>query len=152
MPAAADPTTGELLMFVSAYMQKLLRLEARKQRIRWNALMVLNDLDLLGPCSQRTLADIEQIRAPTLTVLARQMEARGWLRRSSGAGDARVSIVTITEKGRAEVRRTNERLRERVDEELRRIPFAEQDTLGRSLLPLVRALMRALRDQPPSHT
>lgn len=147
-----DPTASELLMFVSAYIQKLLRLEARDEGIRWSALMVLNDLDLLGPCTQRTLADIEQIRAPTFTVLAQQMEAQGWIRRSPGKGDGRVSIVAITEKGREEVLRANERLRNRVDEELRRIPSEEQDALGCSLLPLARALMRALHNGPPDPT
>jgi DNA-binding MarR family transcriptional regulator len=139
-------------MFVSGYLQRVLRSEARQHRIRWNALMVLNDLNILGPCTQRTLADIEQIRAPTLTVLAQQMEARGWIRRTQSEGDARVSLVSITEKGRTELRKANDRLRRRVDEELRLISADMKDQLGRSLLPLASVLMRGLRSGPVTNS
>jgi DNA-binding MarR family transcriptional regulator len=142
MPAA--PTTSELLMFVSGYLQKLLQRDARAQKIRWNALMVLNDLHLLGPTSQRTLAEIEQIQAPTLTVLVKQMEARGWIRRTQSDADARVSLVSLTAKGLAQLRASNDRLRKRVEQELECIPAARREDLRRSLLPLARELMRSL--------
>src|SRR5690242_3594881 len=115
----AQPTPSELLMFVSACIHKLLRAEARQRRLRWNALMVLNDLNLLGPCTHRALADLEQIRAPTLTVLVKQMETRGWVSRTPSESDARVSLVCITDKGRAELQRANAHLQQRVDQELR---------------------------------
>jgi DNA-binding MarR family transcriptional regulator len=103
--------------------------------------MVLKDLDLFGPCTQRMLANIEQIRAPTLTVLLKQMEKRGWVRRASFAGDARVSLVTITSKGRAELKRAGRLLRLRMNEELQLVPAHVKEDVSRSLAPLVGALM-----------
>ena len=135
-------------MFVSASIHKMLRVEARQRRMRWNALMVLNDLNLLGPCTHRALAEIEQIRAPTLTVLVQQMEARGWVSRTQSETDARVSLVCITDKGRAEMQRSNAHLQSRVDEELKSLSAGMQAALGRGLLPLARELMRGLHQHP----
>ncbi len=131
-------------MFVSGYLQKVLRQDARAQKIRWNALMVLNNLHLLGPTSQRTLAEIEQIRAPTLTVLIKQMEANGWVQRVQSDVDARVSLVSVTNKGLARLRASNERLRKRIDAELESLTTTERDDLRRSLLTLASTLMRRL--------
>jgi DNA-binding MarR family transcriptional regulator len=138
-------------MFVSGYFQRVLRFEARQQKMRWNALMVLNDLDLLGTCTQQALGDIEQIRAPTVTVLVRQMEERGWVRRTQSAVDARASLVSITTQGRAELRKANERLRRRVDKELQCIDEETQHIVGRCLMPLARELMRGLQQRSTSN-
>jgi DNA-binding MarR family transcriptional regulator len=140
-PKLSELEAGELLMFVSGYVYRLLRYEARQQGIRWNALMVLKDLDLFGPCTQRMLANLEQIQAPTLTVLVQRMEKRGWVRRASFAGDARVSLVTITGKGRSELRRAGRLLRIRMNEELQLVPAQVKADVSRSLAPLVAALM-----------
>ena len=88
------------LMFVSGYVHRLLRMEARKLNLRWTALMVLKNLQLLGPSSQRTLADIEQVSAPTMSILLQQMEEQGWVARETGKDDARFSRVSLTAAGR----------------------------------------------------
>ena len=62
-------------------LQRLLRFGVRHEKIGWTALMILKDLDFLGPSSQRELAEIEQVRAPTMTVLINQMERKGWVQR-----------------------------------------------------------------------
>jgi DNA-binding MarR family transcriptional regulator len=134
-------SASELLMFVSGYIYRILRYEAQQQGIRWNALMVLKDLDLFGACTHRTLANIEQIRAPTLTVLVQQMDKKGWVRRTAFEGDARVSLVHITAKGRSELKRAGRLLRLRMDEELQLVPDSVRRDLERSLAPLTSALM-----------
>ena len=48
-------------MFVSGYVYRLLCAKARTLGIRWSGLMVLVDLDLLGPTRQRALVEIEQV-------------------------------------------------------------------------------------------
>src|ERR1700749_4547767 len=103
----AGPTTSELLMFISGYMQRVLRSEARKRGIRWNALMVLNDLSIRGPCTATELSQIEQLRAPTVTVLVRQMHTRGWILKTPSTSDARSSVISITATGVEELRRAN---------------------------------------------
>jgi DNA-binding MarR family transcriptional regulator len=141
LQASPALSASELLMFVSGYIYRILRYEARQQGLRWNALMVLKDLDLFGACTHRTLASIEQIRAPTLTVLIQQMEKKGWVRRTAFEGDARVSLVHITAKGRGELKRAGRLLRLRMDEELQLVPDSVRRDLERSLAPVTNAFM-----------
>ena len=63
---------SEQLMFVSGYVYRLLCAKARTLGIRWSGLMVLVDLDLLGPTRQRALVEIEQVRGSTMTVLLQE--------------------------------------------------------------------------------
>lgn len=120
MPKQTNPS--ELLMFISGYVHRLLHHEARRLGIRWMALMVLKDLDLLGPSSQQTLADIEQVRKPTMTVLLQQMEEQGWIRRNVDADDARLNVVKMTPKGARELQTTARHLRKRLDAALEGLP------------------------------
>ena len=63
------------LSFVSGYLYRIVRYAARDLGIRWTALMVLKDLSLLGPSTQRTLADVEQVTEPTMTVLLAELDS-----------------------------------------------------------------------------
>ena len=128
-------------MFVSGYVYRLLRAKARELRVRWSALMVLVDLDLLGPTDQRTLVAIEQVRGSTMTVLLQDLERRGWIERVVHERDARVTRVAITADGRRELRRAGRKLRERLDEELNGVPEQVLCAVAAALGPLSRALM-----------
>ena len=105
-------------MFVSGYVYRLLRAKARGLGIRWSGLMVLVDLDLLGPTEQRTLVEIEKVRGATMTVLLQDLEARGWVEREAHEVDARVTRVMITASGRTELRRAGRLLRDHLNAEL----------------------------------
>lgn len=141
-PKSTESGASELLMFVSGFVYRLLRHEARRQGLPWTALMVLKDLDLLGPSSQRKLAEIEQVRAPTMTVLLQQMEKRGWVRRGVDRSDARISMVSITRRGQAQLRAAGRVLQRRLDQELRHIPESVLGELKDGLTPLAAALTR----------
>jgi DNA-binding MarR family transcriptional regulator len=143
LPDEPKPTEGDasdLLMHVSGFVYRMLRHEARRQRVPWTALMVLKDLDLLGPSSQRRLAEIEQVRAPTMTVVIQQMERRGWVQREADRGDARVSVVSITRKGQLQLRTAGQLLRLRLDQELSHIPDGVLNQLKDGLSPLAAVL------------
>ena len=99
-PVSRDDIASEQLMFVSGYVYRLVRAKARQLGFRWSALMVLADLDLLGPTEQRRLVAIEQVRGSTMTVLLQDLEKRGWLERVDHDADARVTLVSITASGR----------------------------------------------------
>ena len=129
-------------MFVSGYVYRLLCAKAREHGIRWSALMVLVDLDLLGPTRQRTLVEIEQVRGSTMTVLLQDLEDRGWVDRVIDEGDARVTLVTITAAGRAELRRAGRILRKRLNEELDGVPAETLRDVATTLGLLSSALMR----------
>ena len=136
--------TAHHLMFISGYVHRLLRYEARNLGMRWTALMVLKDLQLLGPVSQRVLADIEQVSAPTMTVLIRQMESRGWVRQKDDANDARVSQVTLTPAGKKELKRSGGLLRQRLENELSDVPARVLARLQEDLGVLSATIMKRI--------
>ncbi len=116
---------------------KIVRYEARDLGIRWTALMVLKDLSLLGPVTQRTLADVEQVTEPTMTVLLRDMQKRGWITRSRDPSNARTKRVAITAKGTRELKEAGRVLRERLATELGALAPSELDAIDAALKPLV---------------
>jgi DNA-binding MarR family transcriptional regulator len=129
-------------MFVSGYVYRLLRAKARGLGIRWSGLMVLVDLDLLGPTEQRTLIEIEKVRGSTMTVLLQDLERRGWVDREAHEGDARVTRVIITASGRTELRRAGRLLRDHLNAELSGLPQKVLRDVAASLRPLSSALMQ----------
>ena len=133
---------SEQLMFVSGYVYRLLRARARELGIRWSGLMVLVDLDLLGPTDQRTLVEIERMRGSTMTVLLQDLEERGWVAREAHVGDARVTRVRITASGRTELRRAGRLLRDHLNAELSGMPNKVLRNVAASLKPLSSALMQ----------
>ncbi len=133
---------SEQLMFVSGYVYRLLRAKARRLGIRWSGLMVLIDLDLLGPTEQRTLVEIEKVRGSTMTVLLQDLEGRGWVEREAHEVDARVTRVMITASGRAELRRAGRLLRDHLNAELNWMPKRVLHDVAVSLKPLSSALMQ----------
>jgi DNA-binding MarR family transcriptional regulator len=133
-------------MFVSGYVYRLLRAKARGLGIRWSGLMVLVDLDLLGPTDQRSLVEIEKVRGSTMTVLLQDLEGRGWVEREAHEVDARVTRVTITASGRTELRRAGRLLRDHLDAELSGMPRSVLRDVAASLKPLSSALMQKTAD------
>ena len=133
---------SEQLMFVSGYVYRLLRAKARGLGIRWSGLMVLVDLDLLGPTEQRTLVEIEKVRGSTMTVLLQDLERRGWVERGAHEGDARVTRVKITASGRTELRRAGSLLRNHLNAELSGLSEKVLRGVAAALKPLASALMQ----------
>jgi DNA-binding MarR family transcriptional regulator len=141
--ARASPSTARAidhLSLVSGYLYRLLRHEARDLGIRWTALMVLKDLALLGPSTQRTLAEIEQVREPTMTTLLQQMHKRGWVTRRRSPHSARVRLAAITPKGEQELSTASRFLRERLRSELEALSSTEWTAIETGLRPLVALL------------
>lgn len=138
------PSAIESLSFVSGYLYRIVRYEARDLGIRWTALMVLRDLSLLGPSTQRTLADIEGVTEPTMTVLLDQMQQRGWITRNRDAKNGRIKRIALTAKGARELAGAGRVLRERLGGELSGLSAAELDALRKALDPLVALLMNKI--------
>jgi DNA-binding MarR family transcriptional regulator len=126
------------LSFVSGFLYRIVRYEARDLGVRWTALMVLKDLTLIGPATQRTLAEIEQVTEPTMTVLLADMQRRGWVTRNR---DGRIKRVAITAKGQRELGNAGRVLRERLATELKGLSVPELDAIGAALQPLTALLM-----------
>jgi DNA-binding MarR family transcriptional regulator len=132
----------ESLSFVSGYLYRAVRYEARDLGIRWTALMVLKDLTLLGPSTQRTLCEVEQVTEPTMTVLLDQMQQRGWVTRNRDPSNGRSKRVTITAKGARELAKAGRVLRQRLGGELAGLSKAELDAIAAALEPLTALLTK----------
>jgi DNA-binding MarR family transcriptional regulator len=143
---STQDAASEQLMFVSGYVYRLLRAKARGLGIRWSGLMVLVDLDLLGPTEQRSLVEIEKMRGSTMTVLLQDLEGRGWVEREPHDVDARVTRVMITASGRTELRRAGKLLRDHLNTELSGMPKKVLRDVAASLKPLSSALMQKAAD------
>jgi DNA-binding MarR family transcriptional regulator len=148
-PLSSRQAAAQQLMFISGYVHRLLRYEAKQRNLRWTALMVLKDLQLLGPVSQRMLAEIEQVSAPTMTVLIQQMAERKWVRRAGTEGDARVSLVSITAMGRQELKKAGGLLRARLEEELIDLPEEVLKKLQENLGFLSVEILKKIHGVPP---
>ena len=133
------------LSLVSGFIYRMVRYEARDLGIRWTALMVLKDLAMLGPSTQRALADIEQVTEPTMTVLLEQMQTRGWITRSRDPSNGRNKRVAITSKGQRELKSAGTVLRERLAAELAGLSSPELDAIRAALQPVVAFLMNKVR-------
>jgi DNA-binding MarR family transcriptional regulator len=59
-------------------------------------------LSTLSDAPQRitTLAELEGLAQPTVTIMIKRLEERGWVARDRDACDGRVVLVTITAEGR----------------------------------------------------
>jgi DNA-binding MarR family transcriptional regulator len=82
-----------------------------------------------GPKTLGQLAAAEQVRPPTVTRLARDLERLGLVRRESDATDARVVRVRSSAKGSAILRRGRELRIGELERRLRRLSAAELRTL-----------------------
>lgn len=136
------------LSLVSGFIYRMARYEARDLGIRWTALMVLRDLALLGPMSQRTLASIEQVTEPTMTVLIQQMQARGLITRGRTPNNRSRNDVAISIKGRRALKDAGIALRQRLASKLVGVTGPELDAVDAALQPVARLLLAAVSPPP----
>lgn len=78
-----------------------------------------------GPRTLGELAAAEQVRPPTVTRLARELERLGLVRREPDVGDARVTRLRSTAKGSALLKRGRERRIGELERRLRKLEGAE---------------------------
>ena len=63
---------------------------------------VLMELNRWGRMSQKELADRVHVTPATMSGLLKRMERSGFIRRTTDENDARVSLVELTEEGKAQ--------------------------------------------------
>jgi DNA-binding MarR family transcriptional regulator len=95
-----------------------------------------------GPTSLGDLAAAEQVRAPTISRLAADMERIGLIRRRDDPGDARVVRVEMTAKGRRVLGKGRELRIADIARRVRRLDPAEVDLLEKA----VKTIEGMLRD------
>ena len=136
---------ARLLLFNTGALYRLLRWRAQQAGIRWSGLMVLKDLAILGPLSQRKLAGNEHVSAATLSVLVKELLAEGLISRETNANDRRAVKVLITAAGRDRLERDSVRLAQVLEKTLGSL---NDETLA-ELVRSEQSLAQTLREQLP---
>jgi len=95
-----------------------------------------------GPKTLGDLAAAEQVRAPTISRLAAEMERIGLIRRRGDAGDARVVRAEMTAKGRRVLGKGRELRIADIEARVRQLDHSGVDTLEKA----VRVIEGMLRD------
>ena len=95
-----------------------------------------------GPKTLGELAAAEQVRAPTISRLAAEMERIGLIRRRRDPDDARVAHVEMSAKGRRVLGKGRELRIADIEARVRRLHVSDVDTLERA----VKVIEGMLRD------
>lgn len=104
---------------------------------------VLSLLDELGPTGVSALAAADHCSQPTMTGLVRQLKERGWVASTPNPDDARSTLVSLTEAGRAELARVRDDNGRMVAERLRSTGMYGEPQLAAAV-----ALLRHVLDNP----
>lgn len=86
-----------------------------------------------GPKTLGDLAAAEQVRAPTISRLAAEMERIGLIRRRGDADDARVVRVEMSAKGRRVLGKGRDLRISDIESRVRRLDRLERDTLEKAV-------------------
>ncbi len=104
---------------------------------------ILARLQDAGPTKISSLAVLERSSQPTITNHVQRLETSGWVTRGNDPTDARVSIISLTEAGEAELRQMRDLLGTNVAPSLALLSPEERTELNRGL-----EVMRKLLSQP----
>ena len=114
-PDARNADLDELAVSLAQQASSLSRLVFRHGKLD----MTRSESSLLatlrhGPQRITGLAELEGLAQPTVTVLVKRMESRGWVSRERPADDGRVVLVSLTAEGHRALEEWRARYRPRV--------------------------------------
>jgi DNA-binding MarR family transcriptional regulator len=95
-PARRPDPIAEPLHRHALHLLRLVRREDAASGLSAARLSALSVLVFGGPATLGELATAEQVSAPTMTRIARELEREGWARRRADAGDARIARLEAT--------------------------------------------------------
>lgn len=82
-----------------------------------------------GPLALGELADLEQVRPPSISRIVGALEDEGWVERTAVEGDRRVALVSTTPKARRELQRARARRNEWIHDRLSALDPEDQTRL-----------------------
>lgn len=126
---------------------RVLREVDRESGLSPARLSALSVLVFVGEMSQVELARIEGVSPPSMSLLVRELEAAGLVARTTDPADARRTIVSPTETGRALMLESQRRRLDWLGDAIRRLSPAAQRALA-TINPHLEALIAALRSTP----
>lgn len=108
--------------------------------------LVLTTLDDNGPARLMALAAAAGISQPAMTQCIAKLEREGLVTRTADPGDARASLIAVTDTGHVQCAEWTAVVHDRVDELLDALSLHDQRTLGLAMhvaLPLIGELTEA---------
>jgi DNA-binding MarR family transcriptional regulator len=109
-----DPRSDvELASDLVVYAARLVRSVRRELELPAGT-RILSLLDAHGPLGITQLAATDRCSQPTMSAAVGQLVERGWVTKAPNPGDARGTVVTLTDAGRAELGSVRRRHGERV--------------------------------------
>jgi DNA-binding MarR family transcriptional regulator len=102
-----------------------------------------------GPRRITELAELEALAQPTMTILIKQLEQQGLVKRERRSDDGRVVLVDLTRKGRAALDDYRERIRDAMGASLAEISDEQAGRLAAATETLVQ-LVTLLQERPSS--
>jgi DNA-binding MarR family transcriptional regulator len=93
-----------------------------------------------GPLTPSELADVERVQRPSATRIIARLEGAGLVERAADPSDGRVSLVSITKAGAAELKRLRTRKNAYLARRLRELEPADVAALERAADVLERML------------
>jgi DNA-binding MarR family transcriptional regulator len=107
---------------------------------------LLLELDRTGPRIQAQLSEALGCEPPSVTLMARKLEAAGHIRRRPAATDKRASIVELTDSGRALVGRIKQLWCDLAEET---VAGLSAETVG-ALPGILQTMTRSVDSRPPA--
>jgi len=96
-----DDTVSRLRLVIMRIARRLR--QQGPEEIPAGQLSALSIIVQLGPVSIRTLAEMENVRQPTMTRMIDALEAAGWVKRTSDRVDRRVVLVAATSAAKRQI-------------------------------------------------
>jgi len=94
------PPSAELVTYAARLVRVVARAAANESPA---SLRLLSQLDELGEISVTELARADRTTQPTTSAGVRALEEKGWVTRVAHPGDARSTLLALTDSGRAEL-------------------------------------------------
>lgn len=141
MPDRQDEVASRLHSSAIRLLRRL-RAEDRHSGLSPARLSILSVLIYSGPQTATSLAEIEQLRLPTVSRLLSGMEADGLVRRKQDSRDARASWVHATSKGKQVLEKARTRRLARLNAMLESLEPEERRTL-RDAISVIECMLEA---------
>ena len=106
-------TDAELASDLVVHAARLVRAVRRELHLP-AGIRILSLLDEFGPLGITRLADLDRSSQPSMSGAVAQLVDEGWVGKAPNPADARASVVTLTDAGRAELARVRRAFGERV--------------------------------------
>jgi DNA-binding MarR family transcriptional regulator len=120
---------AEHLLSRAGVLVRLLVKQVRSKEVSRTEMQVLGALEE-GPRRITALTEMEGTAQPTMTLLVKRLEERGWVRRDGLPDDGRVAMISLTKAGRAAFTRFRSQFLEAMRADLRDVSDDQLEALA----------------------